>query len=235
MKNIAVILAGGVGQRAGAGEPKQFRQLPDGRTVLETCVDTFEQCPWIERIMIVSHADYVSMVQESMLRQGWQKVTDIVLGGKERWESSWNAIQHLVSDEYRMSIGCNVLFHDCARPFVSRQILANVCQALEQHEAVSVAVPATDTIYHVEQGQSISNRVRIVDIPERATMWRAQTPQAFRLNLVRQAYEKALAQPEVIATDDCGIVHAYLPEVPIYIVQGEEANRKLTFKEDFAI
>lgn len=242
MKNIAVILAGGVGQRAGAGEPKQFRQLPDGRTVLETCVDTFEQCPWIERIMIVSHADYVSMVQESMLRQGWQKVTDIVLGGKERWESSWNAIQHLVSDEYRMSIGCNVLFHDCARPFVSRQILANVCQALEQHEAVSVAVPATDTIYHVEQGarskeqgQSISNRVRIVDIPERATMWRAQTPQAFRLNLVRQAYEKAFAQPEVIATDDCGIVHAYLPEVPIYIVQGEEANRKLTFKEDFAI
>lgn len=235
MKNIAVILAGGVGQRAGAGKPKQFRQLPDGRTVLETCVDTFEQCPWIERIMIVSHADYVSMVQESMLRQGWQKVTDIVLGGKERWESSWNAIQHLVSDEYRMSIGCNVLFHDCARPFVSRQILANVCQALEQHEAVSVAVPATDTIYHVEQGQSISNRVRIVDIPERATMWRAQTPQAFRLNLVRQAYEKALAQPEVIATDDCGIVHAYLPEVPIYIVQGEEANRKLTFKEDFAI
>ncbi len=242
MTNIAVILAGGVGTRVGGNIPKQFRRLPDGRTVLETCVDAFEQCPWIERIMIVSHADYVSMVQESMLRQGWQKVTDIVLGGKERWESSWNAIQHLVYDEYRMSIGCNVLFHDCARPFVSRQILANVCQALEQHEAVSVAVPATDTMYRVkqgarnlEQGQSISNSVRLLDIPDRATMWRAQTPQAFRLDLVRQAYEKALAQPEVIATDDCGIVHAYMSQVPIHIVQGEETNRKLTFKEDFAI
>ena len=232
MTNIAVILAGGVGTRVGGNIPKQFMPLQDGRTVLECCVDAFEQCPLIGRIIIVSHADYVSMVQESMLRQGWQKVSDIVLGGKERWESSWNAIQHLVSDEYRMSIGCNVLFHDCARPFVSQQILANVCQALERYEAVSVAVPATDTMYQVEQGQSASSCVQLLDIPARATMWRAQTPQAFRLDLVRQAYEKALAQPEVIATDDCGIVHTFMPATPIYIVQGEEKNKKITFSED---
>ncbi len=75
----------------------------------------------------------------------------------------------------------------------------------------------------------------VVDIPDRKTMFRAQTPQAFHLEVIKQAYEKMqFNRSTVNSTDDCGVLHRYMPEVPIYIVEGEEANRKLTFKEDFA-
>lgn len=229
MKNIAVILAAGSGTRVGGSVPKQFLPLADGKTVLETCVDAFEQNGRIDEIIIVTLPDYIAKVQESMLLCGWQKVADIILGGKERWESSWNTIQHLHNDEVRMSIGCNLLFHDCARPFVSQRIITDVCRALEQHEAVSVAVPATDTIYECSVRDA---QCTIHDIPDRTTMYRAQTPQAFRFDLIREAFEKALAQPPMLATDDCGIVFRYMPEVPVHIVAGEETNRKITFPED---
>jgi len=72
----------------------------------------------------------------------------------------------------------------------------------------------------------------IARIPDRSTMWRAQTPQAFRLELIKKAYELAIQYPHLQATDDCGIVHQYLPDIPIHIVPGEEANRKITFESD---
>ena len=72
----------------------------------------------------------------------------------------------------------------------------------------------------------------IARIPERKTMWRAQTPQAFRLPLIRDAYQRALQDPQFHATDDCGVVRQYLPGTKIVIVPGEEQNRKITFKED---
>ena len=69
-------------------------------------------------------------------------------------------------------------------------------------------------------------------IPPRDTLMRAQTPQAFRLPLIARAYTLALQDPALQATDDCGILHRYLPTKPIHIVAGEETNRKITFKED---
>jgi 2-C-methyl-D-erythritol 4-phosphate cytidylyltransferase len=83
---------------------------------------------------------------------------------------------------------------------------------------------------------------KVARIPNRATIMRAQTPQAFRLELIAEAYAKALgvdslsaeacAEAHLPATDDCGIVHKYMSEVPIHIVLGEEQNKKITFKED---
>lgn len=212
MKNIAIILAGGAGKRFGADRPKQFLPLADGRSVLEHAVAAFRACDCIDDVLVVMHPDWLDSDECKALN------VKLVAGGKERWESSVNALRTITGE-------CNVLIHDAARPFVSERIIRDVCLALEQHEAVSVAVPATDTMYRVENG-------KLIEIPNRATMMRAQTPQAFRLSLIRQAYEIALQDPNLQATDDCGIVHKYLPETPIYIVEGEEANRKITFKED---
>ena len=129
----------------------------------------------------------------------------------------------------------NLLLHDAARPFVSQDIIAHVCEALEEHEAVTVAIPSTDTVYEMADG-------KVVRIPQRSTIMRAQTPQAFRLELIAEAYAKALgvdsltaeacAEAHLPATDDCGIVHEHMPNTPIYIVEGEEQNKKITFKED---
>ena len=249
MQNIAVILAGGIGARVGGNTPKQLLPLPDGHSVLEHAVNAFEQSPHIHEVCIVMHPDYIAYAEQMLLANAWQKVRHIIPGGKERWESSVNAIRQVKSERLEARgeenncqlpiANCpntiNLLLHDAARPFVSQEIIANVCKALEEHEAVTVAIPSTDTVYEMADG-------KVARIPQRSTIMRAQTPQAFRLELIAEAYTKALrinicdmqacTACYLPATDDCGIVHEYMPEVPIHIVLGEEQNKKITFKED---
>ena len=239
MYNIAVILAGGIGARVGGNTPKQLLPLQDGKSILEHAVDAFEQSPHIDEICIVMHPDYIMHAEQMLLANAWQKVRHIIPGGKERWESSVNAIRAIMNQDnslpFREGMGVGILLHDAARPFVSQEIIAHVCEALQEHEAVTVAIPSTDTVYEMADG-------KVARIPQRSTIMRAQTPQAFRLPLIAEAYTKALgadicdkeacAACHLPATDDCGIVHEYLPHIPIHIVLGEEQNKKITFKED---
>jgi 2-C-methyl-D-erythritol 4-phosphate cytidylyltransferase len=119
--------------------------------------------------------------------------------------------------------------HDAARPFVSQRILADVAQALEEHEAVTVAVPVTDTLYKVK-GERL--KVKVNSVPSRSEYMRAQTPQAFHLEVVADAYMRAIEADYNMATDDAGIVRKFASKHPIYIVMGEETNKKITYKED---
>ena len=235
MKNVAVILAGGIGARVGGNTPKQLLPLQDGKSVLEHAVDAFEQSPHINEICIVMHPDYIMHAEQMLLANAWQKVRHIILGGKERWESSVNAIRAFTPYTLHPTPTTNLLLHDAARPFVSQDIIARVCEALKEHEAVTVAIPSTDTVYEMADG-------KVARIPQRSTIMRAQTPQAFRLELIAEAYTKALgvdslsaeacAEAHLPATDDCGVVFNHLPEVSVHIVLGEEQNKKITFKED---
>ncbi len=251
MQNVAVILAGGIGARVGGNTPKQLLPLQDGKSVLEHAVDAFEQSPHINEICIVMHPDYIMHAEQMLLANAWQKVRHIIPGGKERWESSVNAIRQVRGERLEVKgkeTNCqlpiadshnivNLLLHDAARPFVSQDIIARVCEALKEHEAVTVAIPSTDTVYEMADG-------KVARIPQRSTIMRAQTPQAFRLELIAEAYAKALgvdslsaeacATCHLPATDDCGVVFNHLPEIPIHIVLGEEQNRKITFKEDIS-
>ncbi len=232
MKNIAVILAGGIGARIGGNTPKQLLPLADGRSVLEHSVGAFEQAACIDEIGIVMHKDYIAQAEEIVRRNGWQKVAFVVAGGSERWESSVNALREIERRNTQQN-SINVLLHDAARPFVSERIISDVCIALQQHEAVTVAFPATDTMYRVApQGQNATGDLVVQDIPPRSTLLCAQTPQAFRLTTIAEAYRRALQDPPMQATDDCGIVHRYLPTFPIHIVPGDAQNRKITYKED---
>ena len=250
MYYIAVILAGGIGARVGGNTPKQLLPLQDGKSVLEHAVDAFEQSPHIHEICIVMHPDYIMHAEQMLLANAWQKVRHIIPGGKERWESSVNAIRLYMNQQnslpFRDGAGVGLLLHDAARPFVSQEIIANVCEALKEHEAVTVAIPSTDTVYEMVDR-------KVARIPQRSTIMRAQTPQAFRLELIAEAYSKAFphlfttqlgkkeggsSSPILggvgggFPTDDCGVVFNHLPQVPIYIVEGEEQNKKITFKED---
>ncbi|MBR4153995.1 MAG: 2-C-methyl-D-erythritol 4-phosphate cytidylyltransferase, partial [Paludibacteraceae bacterium] len=174
MMNIAVVLAGGVGARVGGAVPKQLLPLADGRSVLEHSVEAFEYADCIDEVCVVMHPDYMATVEEMIAKNGWQKVKHVISGGKERWESSVNAIRlyrEKLSD--RELAVANILLHDAARPFVSGKIISDVCSALVEHEAVVVAVPSTDTVYEMQDGC-------VARIPNRSTIMRAQTPQAFR-------------------------------------------------------
>ena len=239
MKNIAIILAGGIGARVGGALPKQLLPLADGRTILEHAIDAFQQAECIDEICLVMHHDYMAYAQDLSQTNEWSKLKHIVPGGNERWESSVNAIR-LYMDQPSTSfsnedVGYAFLLHDAARPFVSQDIIANVCQALETHEAVVVAVPSTDTVYEMVED-------KVARIPNRQTIMRAQTPQAFHLPLIAEAYAKALGvnnlketacnKNNLPATDDCSIVFKHMPQVAIHIVPGEEQNKKITYKED---
>ena len=221
IKNIAVILAGGSGQRFGSALPKQFLPLA-GKTVIEHSIEAFEQNEGIDEIAVVMNADYLPQMQEIIDRTGWQKVRKLLPGGAERHYSTLAAI-----NAYDGASDVNLIFHDAARPAVSQRIITDTVTALEAHPAVAVAIPATDTVFEVTEDGDF-----ITAIPARKRLRCAQTPQAFRINVIREAYRKALQDPHFTSTDDCGVLLRYCPDVPIFIVPGEVANMKLTYPED---
>lgn len=219
--NVAVVLAGGVGKRFGAPEPKQFLMLGD-KTVLEHSVATFNGNEHIAEIAVVVHPDYVDRVKEMVARGGWDKVKHILCGGAERTDSTQAALRAYADREV------NLLLHDAARPLVSDAIIDRVCLALEQHCAVAVAQPVTDTIVSATADILQGTLVR-------STLRSMQTPQAFRREILAQAFELAMQDTQFQATDDCGVVAKYQPNVSIHLVDGEEKNKKLTAPEDLPI
>ena len=219
-RNIAVILAGGVGSRMGYSTPKQFYKVA-GKTVIEHTIDAFESHSGIDEIAVVMNEACIDRMEDIILRNKWHKLKKLLKGGAERYMSTLSAIESYSDEE------ANLIFHDAVRPLVSHRVIDDVITALTEHEAIDVAVPATDTIIEVNaSGDTISS------IPQRAFLRRGQTPQAFRLSVIKEAYRRALQDPAFISTDDCGTVIKYMPEVPVYVVPGEESNMKLTYKED---
>ena len=221
IRNIAIILAGGCGSRMGGALPKQFLPL-DGRTVLERAVDAFEKNAHIHETAIVCAPEWKEKVEAMAAQNPWSKLKNILQGGAERYHSSLSAI-----NAYRNS-HANLIFHDAARPLVSQRIIDDVCIALQQHQAVDVALPCTDTILQVKDGF-------IESVPDRNRLMRSQTPQAFRVEVIAKAYENALKDADFTTTDDCGVVLRYLSEIPVFIVPGEERNLKLTTPQDLSV
>ena len=221
MKNIAIILAGGSGRRMGGALPKQFLEV-NNRTILEYTIDNFERAECINEIAIVTHPDYVDKMQQIISSNPWKKVARILLGGKERTDSTLSALRAYTNEDDRL------LIHDGVRPMVSQQIIKKVCSALSEYDVVNLAIPAVDTIIEVKDGVMVA-------APRRDILRQVQTPQGFKRQTLALAYEKALADPNFIATDDCGVVFKYHPASPIKIVDGETSNIKITSKEDLEI
>lgn len=218
-KNIAVILAGGSGERLGAAIPKQFLKIA-GKMVIEHTLDVFERNAQIDEIAVVIHPNFLHEMEAISARNHFTKLKKILAGGKTRSDSSLAAIRAYDGDNV------NLIFHDAVRPLVNDRIINEVISALENYAAVDVAIASTDTIITVDEDNLICN------IPSRAKLRNGQTPQAFRLETIKQAYALATQDTNFIATDDCGVVKKYLPEVNIFVVKGEPFNIKLTHKED---
>ncbi len=225
MATVAVVLAGGSGLRLGGAVPKQL-QLLAGKTLLEYSVSAFDQAPGIDEIIVVLPASFVAEGTQ-LLGTGYRKLTRIIPGGADRPGSTRCALD-LLRDQ---SADGKVLFHDAARPLVDQRIIADCVAGLDDCAALGVVVPSADTIARLADGAMVS-------IPPRESLGRCQTPQGFRLSVIRRAYELAAADPEAgsfSATDDCGMVLRYLPEVRILAVPGSERNLKITYAADLQI
>lgn len=214
-RNVAVLLAGGVGARVGLDIPKQLIKIA-GRTILEHTLAALDAHPMVEEIIVMMAPGHLDAVHAIVRDGGYTKVVDVLEGADTRNGTTLRALDRLGEGE------CNVLLHDAVRPLVTPRIITECFEALETHAAVDVAIPSADTIIEVSPDDTIR------DIPPRAALRRGQTPQAFRASVIRAAYAKAGEDPDFVATDDCTVVLRYLPEVPIYVVHGDERNMKVT-------
>ena len=225
---VAILLAGGSGQRFGADRPKQFVRIGD-RTVLEHSLAAFEQSPHIDAILIVSHPQHLDEVRELLPSSQHPKLLSVVAGGAERQDSTLNALRALTQITDSPLEQIRILIHDAVRPAVSQSIIERVCTALHTHQAANLVVPVTDTLLEVNDNGTTAA------MPSRARFRRVQTPQGFHAATLQHAYDVALTDPNFQATDDCGVVFRYLPEVEIALVEGEQRNIKLTYPEDLHV
>lgn len=217
MKNYALILASGKGERFGGDLPKQFLKI-NNRTVLEYSIDAFENNPNIDCIIIVSNPVFLDLTSEIVNQNRYKKVIKILAGGKTRKDSSEIGINAIEEDNAK------VLIHDAVRPLVTDRIIDDCIKALDKFDAVSVAIKSSDTIVTVDENNIIQS------IPSRNSVRRNQTPQCFKLKLIKQAHKLANEQ-NLTVTDDCGlVVNSGL--APVYTVDGEEFNIKITYPED---
>ena len=224
MSTVGVILAAGSGSRTGLSTPKQFLPL-GGKTVLEHSVQTFHDHPGIDEVVIVTAPQFISRIEQMVQTDGWHKVTAVLPGGKERFDSSLAAVRYFSDKPDTI-----MLFHDAARPLVSGRIITDALKAMETYNAVDVAVPAVDTIVQCNREGTF-----MTSIEDRNLLWRMQTPQGFRQRTIDEAYRIALQDPGFTATDDCGTVLRYLPDEKVGIVRGSERNIKLTYADDLSL
>ncbi len=220
MKNIAIILASGTGERFGEKIPKQFYKF-EGKTILEHSIDAFEKNKNIDEIILVTNPKFRDLAEEILKNNDYKKVTKLLNGGKTRVESSYVGTSEAPEES-------NVLIHDAVRAFVTQKIIDDNIEALKKYEAVGTAIDTVDTIIQVDENNVITA------IPPRKFLKRVQTPQSFRANLIKKAHEMALKDEDANFTDDCGLILRY-NLASIHIVDGDELNVKITHKNDLNV
>ncbi|MDR1891302.1 MAG: bifunctional cytidylyltransferase/SDR family oxidoreductase [Puniceicoccales bacterium] len=221
MKTYAILLASGIGERIGNDLPKQFLKI-SGRTILEHSIGVFERNGSIDEIIVVVHGQFVDFCKKILAQNDFKKISKILVGGKTRQKSSFIGVSSIVDGEAK------VLIHDAVRPLISDQIINNCIAALDQYDAVDVAIPTADTIIVVNDDMIIE------DIPPRQFFMRGQTPQAFKLGIIKHAHSLAEKSSNLKFTDDCGLVKMF-NLAPIHVIGGEEGNIKITYPIDLFI
>ncbi len=216
--NSVLIVAAGSGKRMGANIPKQFLPLC-GRPVLAYTIETFERSPDIDEIIIVTNADNVDYVKNEIAAP-FKKVKKVVQGGSERQYSVFNGLKEISRD-------CGiVLIHDGVRPFVTSESIKNIIKETEIYGCCVLAVPVKDTIKICDKDGFIEST------PDRAALWQAQTPQAFKYDIILRAHQTA-EQDGFLGTDDSMLTERLGYKTKV--VLGSYENIKITTPEDMEI
>ena len=218
---IALIVAAGRGSRAGAGGPKQYRPL-GGETVIAKTLRAFLLHPRIDGVRVVIHKDDHDLYGEAIAVLGDQtKLLSPTNGGAERQDSVRIGIESLKNEAPSY-----VLVHDAARPFVDAGTIDRVIDALAEYDGAIAALPVFDTIKKADGAHSSS----ILQTVPRENLWRAQTPQGFHYQKLRNAHQAAIGE---VLTDDAAVAEA--AQMSVKLVTGSPDNMKITQAEDFGM
>lgn len=219
---FAIIPAAGMGKRMGASINKQYLLL-NGVPIVARTLQVFQDCPAVTGIILVTPQDEIPYCRSEVVeRYPLSKVLEIVPGGAERQNSVMNGLKAL---QGRAQADDIVLIHDGVRPFITGELIEQAIAVAGSGDGALIAVQAKDTIKVVREGL-------VVDTPDRATLWQAQTPQAFRYDQVLSAHRQA-EQEQFLGTDDCSLVERY--GGAIRIIPGSYQNIKITTPEDLVL
>ena len=220
MHVAAIIAAGGRGARLGADRPKQFLDI-GGRSILELSVAALAASDRVQDIVVALPADHVDAGSKA-LKAAIKRPIHVVAGGPRRQDSVAKAFAK-ASKEADI-----VLIHDAARPFVTREVIDRAIDGAERHGAAIAAIGVRDTVKQTGEAGPDGSRVIRATI-SRETVFLAQTPQAFRRDILARALDQG---KDVEATDEAMLVERL--GVPVHVVEGDARNVKITTPEDLA-
>lgn len=220
-KCAAIVLAAGQGKRMQSNIQKQFLELK-GYPVLYYSLRTFQNSSIIDEIILVTSEDAVEYCQKEIKEKyAFDKVSHIIPGGKERYDSVYAGLRACESCSY-------VFIHDGARPFITEEILQRGFQGVQLSGASVVGMPSKDTVKIADADEFVG------DTPERKNVWIIQTPQIFKYDLIRTAHESIRKKNMSNVTDDAMVIEQET-NVKVKLVQGSYYNMKITTPEDLLV
>lgn len=224
----AIVLAAGQGKRMGSSVHKQFLELK-GHPILYYSLQAFQDSPLVERMILVTGETEIPYVKKEIVEKyQFDKVTDVIAGGAERYASVWNGLQTLERKLTEEEKDGFVFIHDGVRPFIHEEILRRAYDAVEEHHACVVGMPSKDTVKIADAEGFVRTT------PARSLVWNIQTPQVFDFRLAHQAYAELEKSGRTDATDDAMIVEAFT-DTKVKLVEGSYENIKITTPEDLEI
>jgi 2-C-methyl-D-erythritol 4-phosphate cytidylyltransferase len=217
IKTSAIIAGGGKGKRMQAVGGKQLLQL-NGKPIIIRTIEVFDKAHSIDEIIVVLDKTKIALFEVLLKNYGIKKVKKIVDGGEERTDSVMSGLS-AVSSESQI-----VVIHDGARPLITTTLIDQCVNAAKKFGAVVAAVPVKDTIKNADKTGNVDKTL------PRQTLWHAQTPQAFKKQIIVDAYKKVGKRA---FTDDSSVVEASGKKVKI--IMGDYKNIKITTPEDLNI
>ena len=217
--NFGVIVAAGKSTRVGPGVDKAFLSLGT-KPVLAYSLLAFEKCADIDGVILVVRKDRVVAARAMAQMFGCAKVKRVIAGGARRQTSVGNGLDQL-DEDVRV-----VIVHDGARPCVTPDLISDTVKAAKRYGSGVAAVRITDTVKHVERGVTVSKTL------DRTKLWAVQTPQAFKVDVLRSAFA-AVKKKDATVTDEASAVE--LLGQPVHLVESSWANIKITTADDLAV
>jgi 2-C-methyl-D-erythritol 4-phosphate cytidylyltransferase len=217
MSNVGVIVvAAGTGTRMGTPESKQYLML-SGKPILVHTLERFQAMDIVDTIVLVVGAGDIARCRDYIVHNGLSKVSAVLAGGAERQASVYNGIQAMPQSIEWVAV------HDGVRPFIGEARVRSCIAEARITGAAVLAVPVKDTIKVADKSGVIQST------PDRRSLWAIQTPQAFRLDLLREAHEQAI-RDAYTGTDDSVLVERL--GIHVRITEGTYTNIKITTPED---
>ena len=216
--NILLLLAGGVGKRAETDVPKQFLLVKNIPVIVYT-LKKFQESPYIDKICVVAHPDWISTLEQYSAKFGISKIKWVVPGGRTGLESVKNGLDALSNQDADSLI----LIHDSVRPFITNKAIEDNIKVASIHDVAVTSVPCVETLVRVNEEGMSNNQV------PRDGLMRVMTPQTFRLKLL----QKLFRDTDVLNSSYPSTFALYMSKgFPVYCSYGSERNIKITYPED---